>query len=56
MSNRFQKDIQETVERCRRLANATKDMAMASKLLRMAEDLERATRHSSGQANRRNED
>lgn len=48
MSNRFHEDVQETIERCRRLARTTHDMVMASKLLAMAEDLEKALKRSPG--------
>jgi hypothetical protein len=56
MSDQFQDDIYDTIERCRRLASSTRDMEMASKLLKMAEDLEKALRHSTGKATHRNKD
>lgn len=48
MPTQFHKDVNETIERCRRLASSTHDMEMASKLLAMAEEMEKALKHAPG--------
>ena len=39
----FDEDVEETIERCRRLVKSTLDMEMASKLLKMAEDMKKCS-------------
>ena len=51
MPNQFHQDIRETIERCRRLARSTHDMEMVSKLLAMAEEMEKALKHAPEQEN-----
>ena len=46
MPTKFDKDVRETIERCRRLAGSTTDMQMASRLLAMADDMEKAIKHA----------
>lgn len=46
MPNQFLQDVRDTIERCRRLARSTHDMDMASQLLEMAEDMEKAIKHA----------
>jgi hypothetical protein len=48
MPEKFQSDVHDTIDRCSRLARATPDMDMTSKLLSMADDLEKAMQHSAG--------
>jgi len=50
MPTQFQKEVMETVERCRRLARSTKNMEMASRLLAMADDMEKAMKRATDQS------